>query len=200
MINVIKSGVGNVGSLIRVIEDLEIQYKIVEKPQDFSSSPKILLPGVGSFDSYIGELKKNNLFDEINERVVSKKHSILGICVGMQSLFNGSNEGVLEGFKFIEGVFNKFIPVNNQKVPHLGWNTIDIRKDDPLFSDINNKSFYFAHGYSLPFQEENCLTSTDYIIKFCSSVKKDNIYGVQFHPEKSYSQGLQLIKNFILKC
>lgn len=200
MINIIKSGVGNIGSLLRILDDLGLSYCVVEKPEDFSMTKKIILPGVGSFDSFVNELKSRNLFNEIKRKVLEKNYGLLGICVGMQSLFEGSEEGAQEGFKFIKGNINKFNPKNNEKVPHLGWNSIDIISEDLIFEGIENKLFYFAHSYFLPFHNPYSISTTLYIDKFCSVVKNDKIYGVQFHPEKSYFQGSQLIKNFILKC
>ena len=127
MINIIKSGVGNIGSIVRVLEDLDYKYKIVNKPQDFSDTKKIILPGVGSYDSFINSLIQNKLLEEIKYLVLKEKYSILGICVGMQSFFLNSEEGSSKGFGFIDDKCKKF-KNNNKKVPHIGWNKVNIKK------------------------------------------------------------------------
>lgn len=199
-VNVVKSGVGNIGSIIRVLNDLDSNHIIIDKPEDFSNTKKIILPGIGSFDSFMKSLKSKNLFYKIKELVVEKKYSILGICVGMQALFQGSEEGISSGFGFINHECKKF-ESDTKKVPHIGWNQINIHKSNKLFDQIENKLFYFAHSYAfLKIDEDITLTTTNYINDFSSSIAVGNIYGVQFHPEKSFDQGKQLIKNFIEKC
>jgi glutamine amidotransferase len=199
-INVIKSGVGNIGSIIRVLNDLDTDHIIIDKPGDFSDTKKIILPGIGSFDSFMKSLKSKNLFYKIRELVMEKKYSILGICVGMQALFQGSEEGITSGFGFINHKCKKF-ESDTKKVPHIGWNQINIHKNSKLFEQIETKLFYFAHSYAFLDQDEDItLTTTKYIVDFSSSISFENIYGVQFHPEKSFDQGKQLIKNFIDKC
>tara|TARA_B100001989_G_C24455983_1_gene421608 strand:- start:78 stop:680 length:603 start_codon:yes stop_codon:yes gene_type:complete len=200
MVNIIKSGIGNIGSITRLLDDLEYDYNIVEKPEDFSNSNKIILPGVGNFDFFISSLKEKNLYTLIKDNVLSKNYSILGICVGMQSLFEGSEEGKEKGFGFLKGNCKKFIPKRKLKVPHLGWNKINIVKNSILFDNIENLLFYFAHSFYVESNSEYEISSSCYIIDFCSSLNLNNIYGVQFHPEKSYTQGKAVIKNFIDLC
>ena len=200
MINIVKSGVGNIGSIVRVLNDLEISYVIINKPEDFSDTKKIILPGVGSFDTFIKSLKDKNLFHKIEDLVNKENYSILGICVGMQSLFEVSEEGVNSGFGFIKYKCKKF-KSNTKKIPHIGWNEIDINKSDKLFDRIGSKLFYFAHSYAFLDQDKDItIATTNYINNFSASVAIGNIYGVQFHPEKSFNQGKQIIKNFIEKC
>ncbi len=199
-INVVKSGVGNIGSLVRVLNDLNYEYEIIDNPKKFSDTKKIILPGVGSFDSFIKSLKSKNLFEEIKELVLKKRYSILGICVGMQSLFLGSEEGLIPGFGFLDYKCKKF-KSNYYKIPHIGWNKIDIKRKNYLFDNIDSQYFYFAHSYAvLAPTSEFTISTTNYIEDFSSVVCTDNIYGVQFHPEKSFDQGKQIIKNFIEKC
>jgi len=187
-INLVKSGVGNIGSVVRVLNDLKYEYEIVNNPKQFSDTKKIILPGVGSFDSFINSLKSKNLFEEIKKLVLKKKYSILGICVGMQSLFLGSEEGLAPGFGFFNHKCKKFKSID-YKIPHIGWNKIDIRRKNYLFDNIENNFFYFAHSYAvLAPTEEFTISTTNYIENFSSVVWSDNIYGVQFHPEKSFDQ------------
>ena len=199
-INIVKSGVGNIGSVVRVINDLEYESKIINNPNEFSETKKIILPGVGSFDSFINSLKSKKLFNKIQDLVINKNYSILGICVGMQSLFLESEEGTETGLGFINSKCKKF-DSKIKKVPHIGWNNIIIKKQNKLFDDIENNYFYFAHSYNInDTEKEFTLSTTKYIYEFVSSISWKNIYGVQFHPEKSFQQGKQVIKNFIEKC
>tara|TARA_B100000963_G_scaffold335851_1_gene330380 strand:+ start:15 stop:614 length:600 start_codon:yes stop_codon:yes gene_type:complete len=199
MINIIKSGVGNIGSIIRVLDDLEIDYKIINSPNDFTNFPKIVLPGVGSYDSFMKSIKDKDLFKSIKIKVLEENFSILGICVGMQSLFESSDEGKERGFGFIKGNCVRFKSFKNYKVPHLGWNEIDFVDDKSLFKNVKSNLFYFAHSFYVNTQEYE-LSSTFYINNFSSSVNYKKIYGVQFHPEKSYKQGKKILENFIKLC
>ena len=200
MINIIKSGVGNIGSLIKVLNDLEYKYKIISHPSEFTETQKIILPGVGSFDSFIDSLKKNNLFEKIILLNKEKDYSILGICVGMQSLFKKSEEGLSEGLSLIEGNCIKF-NLKKLKVPHLGWNNIIINKENEIVNGIEKNLFYFAHSYHVTdCDTNNIIATTNHEYNFPAIVNFKNVYGVQFHPEKSYSQGRKLINNFIQKC
>lgn len=199
-INIVKSGVGNIGSIIRILKDINYDYIVVQKPKDFSQTKKIILPGVGSYDSFIRSLRLNNLFDEITNLVTKDNYSILGICVGMQALFFNSEEGDLKGFGFLNGKCRKF-KSQNKKVPHIGWNRVNITKENKLFKGIKNNFFYFAHSYAIFELKQNyTISTTNYIEDFSSSIVQRNIYGVQFHPEKSYDQGKKIIQNFIEEC
>ena len=200
MINIIKSGVGNIGSLIKVINDLEYSYKIISNPDDFTNTKKIILPGVGSFDSFINSLRNQNLFEKITLLVREQKYSILGICVGMQSLFKKSEEGKSNGLNLIDGECVKF-KLKKLKVPHLGWNNVNFNQNNEIINNINKNNFYFAHSYHVTKVDvKYVIATTDHENSFPSIINVDNIYGVQFHPEKSYDQGKKLIKNFIEKC
>ena len=199
-INVIKSGVGNIGSIISVINDLEYSVNIVDNPEKFNLNKKIILPGVGSFDSFIKSMNKNNLFYKIKDLVINHNYSILGICVGMQALFESSEEGNETGLGFFNYKCKKF-DSNIKKVPHIGWNKIKITKDNKLFSNIKKDYFYFAHSfYVKEIDESFVMSTTKYTCEFVSSISFRNIYGVQFHPEKSFNQGQKVIKNFIDIC
>ena len=200
MINIIKSGVGYIGSIIRIIEDLDYDYKVVSKPLDLDKNFKIILPGVGSFDSFVQSLIDQKIFSLLKDLVVINNIPILGICVGMQALFTKSQEGVLNGLNLLDGECFKF-DHKTKKVPHIGWNSINIKKNVPLTNSISKNIFYFAHSYFVNCKNQDIIIgTTDYIHNFTSIINKQNIYGVQFHPEKSYDQGKAIIKNFIELC
>ena len=199
-INVVKSGVGNIGSIIRVLGDLEYKSKIINNPDEFTDTKKIILPGVGSYDSFVNSLKNQKLFNKIKDLVINDNYSILGICVGMQSLFFDSEEGSEKGFGFFNSRCKRF-DSSKKKVPHIGWNSVKIIKNNKLFDNIKNNYFYFAQSYHVnDINEEFTTTTSEYVNEFVSSISYKNIYGVQFHPEKSFDQGKQIIKNFLEQC
>ena len=200
-VNLIQSSVGNVGSVIRVLNDLDYEINLVSGANEINKNYKIILPGVGNFDSFIKSLKSKNLFLEIKKFVLDDKVKILGICVGMQSLLKSSAEGEEEGFGFINYKCKKFVS-NKHKIPHIGWNSINENQFSKIFDGIEKKLFYFAHSFHVDnkIDEKIILAKTNYCYEFPSAINKDNIFGVQFHPEKSFDQGKNLIKNFLEKC
>ena len=200
-VNLIQSSVGNVGSVIRVLNDLDYRINLVSNVNEIDKNYKIILPGVGSFDSFMKSLKSKNLFLEIKKFVLDDKVKILGICVGMQSLLKSSEEGEEEGFGFIDCKCKKFVS-SEYKVPHIGWNSINENQFSKIFDGIEKKLFYFAHSFHVDnkIDEKIILAKTNYCLEFPSAINKDNIFGVQFHPEKSFEQGKNVIKNFLEKC
>tara|TARA_X000001036_G_scaffold440108_1_gene494500 strand:+ start:190 stop:804 length:615 start_codon:yes stop_codon:yes gene_type:complete len=190
---------GNIASLAAAIKKLNINYKIIKSNSDFHNIDKIILPGVGAYKDFMKKIKDRQI-DKILEEKIKMKIPLLGVCVGFQVLFEKSNEfGDCKGLSFLKGEIKSFKDYSEQiKVPHVGWNECLIKKKDKLFQDIdNNSDFYFTHSYFLEkTTEANILTLTNYQIDFISSISKNNIYGVQFHPEKSQVNGLKLIKNF----
>lgn len=202
MITIINYGSGNIQALCNIYNNLNIEFKVASTPNDLKDSTKIILPGVGSFDETIGMLKKSGFVEHLNHMVLINKIPVLGICVGMQILSNESEEGKLKGLGWINGSvrkFNKEIFDTKPKIPHLGWNSIVPKnKQHPILNNINpDRGFYFIHSYYFDCNDNNnILTESFYGIKFCSSVNKENIYGVQFHPEKSHKNGIELLKNF----
>ena len=201
MVVIIDYGMGNLMSVYKAVLSLKTKavvsgnYKIIER------ADKIILPGVGHFGKAVRELKKRGIFSVIKNKIKGKT-LFLGICLGMQLLFKHSEEdhGV-NGFDVVEGKVKKF-PSKRLTIPHMGWNSIKKKisvKTPLLLSGIKNGSFfYFAHSYYCkPEKKENILTATDYGIEFASSLHKDNIWAVQFHPEKSQRLGLKLLNNFL---
>lgn len=200
MIGVVNYGLGNVVAFENIINNFNVDFCKVNTPIDFNRCSKIILPGVGSFDEAIKQLKKKNLFKKLDETVMSKKKPILGICVGMQIMFNESEEGIEKGFGWIPGKVKKF-KFNNSILPHMGWNDLIKIKKNNLFDNIDELSYYFLHSYYVePNNENNINAHSNYCHDFPACVKKNNVYGVQFHPEKSHDSGLQLLNNFIIKC
>tara|TARA_B100000963_G_C22475932_1_gene602380 strand:- start:262 stop:876 length:615 start_codon:yes stop_codon:yes gene_type:complete len=194
---------GNIASLIAAIQKLNLQFKICRSQFDFENTDKLILPGVGAFKDFMKKIKSNKI-DLLLKNKIDKNISILGVCVGFQVLFEKSNEfGENKGLSFLDGEIKSFKDYSKiTKVPHVGWNECQIINKNKLFEGIeNNSDFYFTHSYLLKSSNEDIvLTKTKYDIDFVSSVKKNNIYGVQFHPEKSQSSGLRLLKNFYDNC
>ena len=201
MITIINYGSGNIRAIGNIYDRLKIPYRIIDKPDGISDTEKIILPGVGAFDETMRMLNRSGFRDFLEEMVLVKKVPVLGICVGMQILANGSEEGLLPGLGWINGFVRKFDKdsiKHKPKLPHLGWNTINIKKDSELLKNVESKvGYYFIHSYYFECEsKEDTLTTTEYGIEFSSSVNKENIYGVQFHPEKSHQNGINLLKNF----
>lgn len=198
-IYIIDYGIGNVGSLLNVIKYLNFDVKVTKNLSELKNADFLFFPGVGRFDSAMRAINEiNGLKEIIHEKVLIKKTPFLGICLGMQLLFKNSEEGNLEGLDLIEGSVKKFKQNINQKIPHMGWNNVIIEKNNPLVSKNELNRFYFVHSYYVKVKNNfNSIGTTNYIENFNSIVAKDNIFGVQFHPEKSHKYGINLIKNFL---
>ena len=195
---------GNIGSIKKAIKDLinekPYQLKIIQGNFNPNNFDKIILPGQGAYATLISNLKKLKIIRPLKQYLDDNK-SYLGICVGMQILSDeGHEDKITKGLGIISGKIKKF---SNKKliIPHMGWNTISVNKADPIVKkNLNEKDFYFVHSYIYEnINKENILGLTTYGKNFPSIINKGNIYGVQFHPEKSHKNGLKLIKNFIMK-
>ena len=195
---------GNIGSIKKAIKDLinekPYQLKIIQGNFNPNNFDKIILPGQGAYATLISNLKKLKIIHPLKQYLDDNK-SYLGICVGMQILSDeGHEDQITKGLGIISGKIKKF---SNKKliIPHMGWNTIRVKKADPIVKkNLNEKDFYFVHSYIYEnINKENILGLTTYGKNFPSIINKGNIYGVQFHPEKSHKNGLKLIKNFIMK-
>ncbi len=201
MIKIVNYGSGNIRAIGNIYDRLGILYDIADTPESLKNASKIILPGVGAFDETMGMLNKSGFRNVLDELVLLNHIPILGICVGMQILSEGSDEGDLEGLGWIKGRVKKIdkdlLPAK-PKLPHLGWNSIKIKKYSKLLNSIDETTgFYFIHSYYFEcFYPEDELTSTVYGKEFSSSINKENITGVQFHPEKSHLNGITLLKNF----
>jgi imidazole glycerol-phosphate synthase subunit HisH len=198
MVTIIDYGMGNLRSVQKVFERMSIAVSITSNPEDLYKAKKILLPGVGHFERGIKNLKQFGFFDAINVAVLEKKIPILGICLGMQMMCSYSEEGDIEGLNLIPAYVQKF-PKNHLKIPHMGWNSIEPANDiqTPKFN-IGSDLVYFVHSYYVNCdKQEHVLFESDYGIKFHSAFRSDHIWGYQFHPEKSYEIGKELLRNFI---
>ena len=207
-VKIINYGTGNLNSVSKALEvaateiNKKINIKISNKPKDILDSDRIILPGQGSFRQCALAVKNiPGLWDSLNEFVLVKKKPIFGICVGMQ-LFSekGYEERVTEGFGWIKGSVKKIETTNKDlKLPHMGWNEVNVIKKNDLFVDIKNLShFYFVHSFA--FEAENIndvICITDYEKSVVAALLKDNIFGSQFHPEKSQENGIKLLSNFL---
>jgi glutamine amidotransferase len=201
MITIIDYKTGNLGSIQNILKRIGEDSVITSERDVIAKASKIILPGVGAFDTGMRNLIDLNLKDILNEKVIAEKTPILGICLGMQLLSKGSQEGLLQGLGWIdaETVRFNFSDTLEYKIPHMGWNFIHQTKESRLFTDMYpDPRFYFVHSYFLKAHDNSdILSSTIYDIEFSSSVEKENIIGVQFHPEKSHKFGMRLLKNFV---
>lgn len=196
MIGIINYGLGNINAFYEIYKENGVELKIIDDYKELKKNyNKIILPGVGSFDKAITLLKSKYFYDEIINFSLKKNNKILGICVGMQILASKSDEGELTGFSFVNKSFNK---LKSKVTPHIGWNNVSIKKDHYLFNNIKNNSiFYFLHSFCLSEIENKYIVGeTEYEQNFISVFEKENIIGIQFHPEKSHSQGQKLLLNF----
>lgn len=201
MIGIINYGSGNVQAIANIYNRTNFQYKIIQDSEQLKYVDKLILPGVGDFDETIKVLDSSGLRNALNEEVLVKKKPVLGICVGMQILSNDSEEGTQKGLGWINGNVKKFdiLKIKDKPfIPHMGWNNVVPQIKHDLFNKIDIElGFYFVHSYFFqPLSSNNILGSTFYGEEFTSAVFNENIFGVQFHPEKSHSNGIQLLSNF----
>lgn len=200
MICIIDYEVGNIGSIKNMIKKTGYECIVSREHEIIKNADKLLLPGVGSFDFAMRKLEEFDLIDILNTEVLIKKKPILGICLGMQLMTKGSDEGEKKGLAWIDAYTNLF-QVDKLKIPHMGWNLVNIEKKHFLSDDLFDENrFYFVHSYHVQCNnKEDILFSTEYGLNFVSGFAKDNIYGVQFHPEKSHKFGKKLFENFCSK-
>lgn len=244
MIVIVDYGMGNLRSILKKLEMIQVKAVISSKVEDIKSAEKLILPGVGHFGQGMKNIKEYGLLPILNTKVMEEKIPVLGVCLGMQLFAEWSEEGNVAGLGWIRGKIVRFhfddvpqkfddkpqkicdvtrrfndmpqtlsndslernndsqkssVAIRKFSIPHVGWNTIDVRKDSSLLKDISPKTrFYFTHSYHFEELEKECvIATTSYGYDFPSVVKKNNIYGTQFHPEKSHLTGLEIYKNFI---
>ena len=201
MITIIDYGIGNIFAFQNVYKRLDIPTKIAKTSQDLADAEKLILPGVGSFDYAMNQLNDSGMREKLDELVLEKKVPVIGICVGMQMMGNRSDEGKLEGLKWIDSEILKFdesLIQQRTKLPHMGWNDVTPINNHPLFIGLEKEAiFYFLHTFYFKCKNETeSIAISNYGISFSSAVNRDNIYGIQFHPEKSHQYGEKLLNNF----
>ena len=197
MIAIIDYGMGNLRSVEKGFQKVGAEVEVTDRPEVVKKADGVVLPGVGAFKDCMNELVNLNLTDTLVEAIKGGK-PYLGICLGLQVLFSESEEfGRCRGLDIFSGKVPRF-PAGDLKVPHMGWNVLKVQRDNPLLSGIPDDSyFYFVHSfYVAPDDSSIISTTTDYGLEFTSMVWKDNIFAVQFHPEKSQAMGLRILKNF----
>lgn len=201
MIGIVDYGLGNKGAFINIYNQLDIPAKIIHTCEDFKDATHIILPGVGAFDWAMERLAASGLRDCLDRLVLEEKLPVLGVCVGMQMMCHRSDEGNALGLGWIDAEVRRLnmshSKIQNQ-LPHMGWNEVRPKEFVQLFEEITlGTRFYFLHSYSVePNNHEDIISTTDYGRVFVSAVRRENIFGVQFHPEKSHKFGVQLLKNF----
>ncbi len=198
MIAIIDYGAGNLQSVKKALDFIGAESIITDNPETINACDKILLPGVGSFGDAMDSMRQKGLVETVKENALSGK-PFLGICLGLQLLFEESEETPnVKGLGIFKGKIKKFPNDMGLKIPHIGWNSLEIRQNDTIFKDIPQNSYvYFVHSYYLHADEESDVaTVTNYGIDFHSAVGKGNIFATQFHPEKSGEVGLQILRNF----
>ena len=201
MITIVDYGVGNLGSILNMLKKVGAKAQASSDPGVLRQAEKLILPGVGAFDAGMKKLNETGLVPVLNELVLDKKVPVIGLCLGMQLMTKRSEEGTEAGLGWIdaETVRFKFGPENaHLKVPHMGWNTLDIRRQHLLVADLGPESrFYFVHSYYIVCADEtDVVANTDYGYPLAAVINRGNIMGAQFHPEKSHKFGMQLLKNF----
>jgi len=200
MISIVNYGMGNLGSIYNMFKKIKVESEITSDPKEIDKAKKILLPGVGSFDTAIIKIREMGLKEILDKKALIDKIPFLGICLGMQLLTDSSEEGVLEGLGYIHAKTIKFrFQDDNFKVPHMGWNLVKQVRPSPLTENLPAGSrFYFVHSYYVKVEnEESSILKTNYgNLEFDSAINRENIWGTQFHPEKSHKYGMKLLENF----
>lgn len=201
MITLVNYGLGNIQAFVNIYRRLNVPVTVADTADELSRAQKIILPGVGSFDWAMTRLNESGMRPCLDEVVVEKKRPVLGVCVGMQMMAWRSEEGSLDGLRWVNAEVRKFDEAKfAQKVrlPHMGWNDVVPRSSECLFNGIEDAPrFYFLHSYYMSLKNpDEVLAVTDYSGPFVSAVRSGNVFGTQFHPEKSHHWGIQVLKNF----
>lgn len=202
MITIVDYGVGNLASIQNMLKKVGSSALITSREEDILAADRLILPGVGAFDTCVEKLQASGLLDSINRKVLQEKVPVLGVCVGLQLLMEGSEEGQLPGLGWIGGRVIRFRPekmASGLKIPHMGWTDVKASKPSGLFADMyESPRFYFVHSYHVQLNDPgDGLVEAVYGYPFTAGVERGNIMGVQFHPEKSHKFGMRLLENFV---
>lgn len=199
MVTLVDYGIGNIQAFANIYRRLGIPYRVAKIAEELVGADKIILPGVGAFDWAMSRLEVSGMRAMLDDLVLEQRRPVLGVCVGMQMMARGSDEGVLPGLGWIDAEVKRFDESqfrHKTHLPHMGWNDV-MPTDDSLFKGLASPQFYFLHSYYFaPGDPTQTLATTDYNGPFTSAARNGNIFGVQFHPEKSHQRGVQLLKNF----
>lgn len=200
MIALVDYGLGNIKAFANIFRRLGYDVESVQAPSELRNANKIILPGVGAFDWAMTQLNQSGMRDTLDELVLEKRVQVLGVCVGMQMMASRSEEGGLPGLGWIDAEVIKFKAdffAAKMQLPHMGWNDVAPKDQDTLFAGLEAPRYYFLHSYYMvPINEENVLATATYGVSFAAAVRAGNVYGTQFHPEKSHHWGVSLLKNF----
>jgi len=199
MITVIDYGMGNLGSVINMLKKIGVASKITTDLEEIKTATKLLLPGVGSFDKAMQRINDSGIKEILDYKVLKEETPVLGICLGMQLLTNNSEEGIEKGLGYINASTKKFsFQEKKMKVPHMGWNLVHKSTKSKLTEGfIQESRFYFVHSYYVEVENQvNSIMKSNYGLGFDSGIQHENVYGAQFHPEKSHKFGMKLLENF----
>lgn len=200
---IVDYNMGNINSIRNMLRYIGYESELTSEPNKILYADKIILPGVGNFGKAMENIKSIGLKSVLDEAVIGKHIPILGICLGMQLLLSYSEEGNCDGLGYIPGQVKKFeLDTTKYKVPHMGWDYVIPFNQSPLMKNAGvNSRFYFVHSYYVKCDnQENCVAKTNYGFEFDSIIQKDNIFGTQFHPEKSHRFGMELLRDFMEEC
>lgn len=198
MLLIIDYGVGNLGSILNMFKKVGAPAMISSRPEDIRAADKLVLPGIGAFDNVMTQFRASGLEHDLRKKVLEEHKPVLGICVGMQMLGNGSDEGREPGFGWLDAHCEKIPDKPGLRVPHMGWNHVTAAKPHPLTATLaDDARFYFAHSYRMVCKaQSDVLLVASHGSEIVSAVQRENFYGVQFHPEKSHRFGMELFRQF----
>ena len=200
MIAIVDYGLGNVQAFMDIYKRLNLPVTAARTASELAGAQRIILPGVGAFDWAMGRLIASGMRDKLDEMVIGNKVPVLGVCVGMQLMASVSEEGKLPGLGWVDGEVKLFENSNfshKTHLPHMGWNDLTSHSDDGIFASLPSPRFYFLHSYFFcASNEENVIATSSYGTQFTSAIRQKNIFGTQFHPEKSHMWGVRLLENF----
>ena len=203
MITIVDYGMGNLGSIRNMLAKIGAPSRIVSDPEQVARAQKLILPGVGAFDAGMESLDRSGLVAVLNERALEARVPTLGICLGMHLMARGSEEGRRTGLGWVDAQVSRFRPSDVAlKVPHMGWNRVSVVRPSPLIEALPEEArFYFVHSYYVSCRKEHdVLLRTNYGVRFDAAFECGNLWGAQFHPEKSHKFGMQLLRNFAERC
>jgi glutamine amidotransferase len=198
MITIVDYGIGNLGSIKNMFKRIGVRTAIENSLENISKASKIVLPGVGDFDNAMQRINNSGLREILDRKALQESIPVLGICLGMQLLTRSSEEGTLPGLGWIKATTSRFPKFSKLKIPHMGWNIVSPVRESPISKNLPEETrFYFVHSYCVRVEnEEDSILKTNYGINFDAAIQHKNIYGAQFHPEKSHKFGMQFLKNF----